>query len=342
MEQNIKYIKVMLFILTAIFAIVVFEELAFLIVPILMSLFIIGLVIPFFNFFKKLKVPILISFLFLLSFLFGVVKVTTFVIKETKKEYVHKQDEIHQLFERKFVPIMSEVEESIGVKFENEIDWNQAINLATPKGIVNSVSPALKMLNSFVGLVLMTMIYTLIMLWGVYKHEEYLKYIGGEKLYKLVDKCISDLAVYLKVKTIISIITASMFGITCYLFGVDFALFFAFLAFGLNFIPQLGSILATIFPAFLGFLQIDSLMMASIFVLILVGIQLLMGSVIEVKFIGRSFAINTVIVFINLLFWGYLWGIVGVILSVPIIILIKNVAVVYAPNGVMARMFSSQ
>ena len=186
----------------------------------------------------------------------------------------------------------------------------------------------------------MTVIYLLIMLAGIYKYNDFLIKIGGKDFKLMVNQWIDDLKVYIKVKAVVSLITGILFGLTCYIFNVDFAITFGTLAFVLNFIPQLGSLIATVFPVLLGFIVIDSLPLAFAFAVILGGVQFLMGSVIEVKYIGQSFAINTIIVFVNLIFWGYLWGVAGVILSVPIIVFIKNWANHYRKGSFVAKLLS--
>ena len=92
----------------------------------------------------------------------------------------------------------------------------------------------------------------------------------------------------------------------------------------------------------LGFLEIDSLAMVGLFAAILMAVQLMMGTFVEVKYIGKSFAMSTLVLFVNLIFWGCLWGIAGVILSVPIIILFKNITNHIDENSMIARLLSSE
>ena len=82
--------------------------------------------------------------------------------------------------------------------------------------------------------------------------------------------------------------------------------------------------------------------MVGLFATLLIAVQLIMGTFVEVRYIGKSFAMSTMVVFVNLVFWGYLWGIAGIILSVPIIILFKNIANHIDENSMIARLFSSE
>lgn len=107
--------------------------------------------------------------------------------------------------------------------------------------------------------------------------------------------------------------------------GLDFALFWAFLIFVFNFIPTIGSIVATLFPSLIALVQFDHL---SPFFIILIGvgfIQLCIGGILEPKLYGDSLNISPFIIVISLVLWGLLWGIVGMLLCVPITVIMINV-----------------
>ncbi len=107
--------------------------------------------------------------------------------------------------------------------------------------------------------------------------------------------------------------------------GLDFALFWAFLIFVFNFIPTIGSIVATVFPSLIALVQFDHL---SPFFIILIGvgsIQLCIGGILEPKLYGDSLNISPFVIVISLVLWGLLWGIVGMLLCVPITVIMINV-----------------
>lgn len=125
--------------------------------------------------------------------------------------------------------------------------------------------------------------------------------------------------------------------------GVDFAFFWAFLIFILNYIPTVGSLIATIFPAMIALVQFNSFS-PFVLVLVLIGsIQLLVGNVLEPKIMGSSLNISSLVVLLSLAFWGSIWGVVGMILSVPITVMMiivmshfpgtKNIAIMLSANG---------
>ena len=107
--------------------------------------------------------------------------------------------------------------------------------------------------------------------------------------------------------------------------GIDFAETWALLIFVLNYIPNIGSIIAVAFPALLALVQFDTLGTFVILVVILTAIQLAIGSVLEPMLMGNSLNMSPFAIILGLAFWGAIWGIVGMFLSVPILVVIMIV-----------------
>jgi predicted PurR-regulated permease PerM len=343
-QEAPSYIKFSLIAISSVIVLTALYLFKFIFIPLVMSLFLTGLFIPIMQKMRKKRIPIYfgIGFVFFAITIF--ILIINVVFYFTRVEYISKEEFLLGQWNEKLIPIYTFFQENLGINLNQNIRWNETLNFITENGVMSSVSPYIGMINSFVGMSIMTLIYTLILLAGAYKYREYIEKLGGKKngesYLQIVDAWIIDLAIYLKVKTVVSLITGILFGVICFLFGLDFALFFGLLAFLLNFIPNLGSIIATILPLLLAFVQLDSFTMIGFLGVILLSAQLLLGSIIEVKYIGKSFSIPTIIVFINLLFWGYLWGIAGIILSVPIIIFIKNWNRFKNPDGFISRILS--
>jgi predicted PurR-regulated permease PerM len=107
------------------------------------------------------------------------------------------------------------------------------------------------------------------------------------------------------------------------IYGIDFAVIWGLLAFILNYIPNIGSLLATLFPILIALLEYGvGFTSISLSVLLLVA-QNVYGNVIEPKFMGEKMDLSPVFILISLIFWGWIWGIVGMFLAVPIGSLLK-------------------
>lgn len=147
---------------------------------------------------------------------------------------------------------------------------------------------------------------------------------------------------YLLTKTLISMGTGLFTSIILWLLGVDFALLWGFLAFLLNFIPNVGSIVATILPFFLSLLQFESLTIPLMVLFLLGGVQVTMGNFVEPKVMAFSLNLSALIILVSLIFWGWLWGIVGMILAVPITATLKIVCENIEPLKPVAVLMSGR
>jgi AI-2 transport protein TqsA len=127
---------------------------------------------------------------------------------------------------------------------------------------------------------------------------------------------------YMALKTLISLTTGALIWLWLTLLGVDFALLWGFVAFILNFIPNVGSIVAAIPAVLLAFAQLGFgpalLTLAGYLV-----VNNVIGNMIEPKVMGKGLGISTLVVFVSLVFWGWMFGIVGMLLAVPLTMVFK-------------------
>ena len=123
---------------------------------------------------------------------------------------------------------------------------------------------------------------------------------------------------YIVTKTIISFFTGVAFAVVLWMFGVPLALVFGLLAFLLNFIPNIGPVIASLLPLPLIVLHPELSVLQMILVIVLSsGVQVVSGNVIEPKIMGDSFELHPISILLTLMFWGIIWGIVGMFLAVP-------------------------
>ena len=131
---------------------------------------------------------------------------------------------------------------------------------------------------------------------------------------------------YLSMQFLISFVTGTLVWLALEIIGVDFAVTWGAFAFFLNFIPTVGSIVASIPPILLAVVQFyPSFLPAIITLICVVSIQMVIGNGIAPKVLGDQLNLSPVVVLLSLLFWGWLWGIVGALISIPIAAAIKIV-----------------
>jgi predicted PurR-regulated permease PerM len=127
---------------------------------------------------------------------------------------------------------------------------------------------------------------------------------------------------YMVIKTLISLGTGLAVFIMLYSMGLKYAFLWGVLAFMLNYIPNIGSIIAALPPVLLAMIQLGSIQATTIGIGFLV-INVVAGSIIEPKFMGKGLGLSTLVVFLSLIFWGWILGPVGMLLSVPLTVLVK-------------------
>ncbi len=262
-----------------------------------------------------LAVLVLVLFVCYLGGLFLIGRVQSFVAeapKYTSQLQAIYTDLMFNLSERLDVP---------GNAFA-DINWAQEIG---KRLVVFSGS-----LASFAGNLVMVLIFLVFMLLG----KPYFKYKlaaafppdRAEKFSGVSASISAQIGQYLVVKVAISGTTGVLVWLGLTLLKVEFALTWGALAFFLNFIPSIGSILASIPPILLAVVQFYPSVWMPIFTgVVLLLIQMAMGNVVEPKIMGDSLNLSPVVILLSLVFFGWMWGIVGALLSVPIAAAIKIV-----------------
>lgn len=143
-----------------------------------------------------------------------------------------------------------------------------------------------------------------------------------EDTYRMIEKVERSVSKYLVLKTLICLSTGVLSYIVLIAVGIDFPVFWAFLIFLLNYIPVLGSYVATALPVLFSFLQFGEFG-PGILVLIFVGaIQVIIGNFIDPRIMGSTVNLSPLVIILSLAFWGAIWGVVGMFLSVPLMVIV--------------------
>jgi predicted PurR-regulated permease PerM len=130
----------------------------------------------------------------------------------------------------------------------------------------------------------------------------------------------SDFQRYIVVRTFIGLITGVLVALFAWVIGLDFALIWGLTNFLLNYIPTLGSIIAVVPPVLFGLLQFQSIPMALLVLLGVGGVQFVMGQYIDPLLQGKYLALSPLVVLLSVTFWGWLWGVAGAFIGVPLTI----------------------
>ncbi len=207
-----------------------------------------------------------------------------------------------------------------------DINWTQQLG---PKVASMSVSVA-GFMGNFLGKLILVLIFLVFMLLGkpYFKHKVAAAFPvkQAEQFTDMTASISKQIGQYLVVKVAISGTTGVMVWVALSLLRVEFALTWGALAFFLNFIPSIGSILASVPPILLAIVQYYPSVWTPVFTaVVLLLIQMTMGNVIEPKIMGDSLNLSPVVILLSLIFFGWMWGMIGALLSVPIAAAIKIV-----------------
>jgi AI-2 transport protein TqsA len=126
---------------------------------------------------------------------------------------------------------------------------------------------------------------------------------------------------YVLIKTLMSLIVGGVTYLTLFFLNVDFAAFFGLLAFLLNFIPYVGPVIGVVVPAMLALLQYGSPALFSIVAIILVLAHIVVGNMLEPRLMGHSLNLSPLLMIFALTVWGAIWGIAGMLLAVPLLVI---------------------
>jgi len=344
MEKNISTIKIILGIFLSVLVIYLLYILSGIFIPFTLAIFIALVMQPAIRWFKDRKVPygasISLIFIVTLVILTGIGQ----VIISTGASFYNEKDKFALQIDSKMQGIVRIIDQIPGVNFDNTTTRQILDQVISMDWILQSTKNVAATVGDFTSVLFMVLIFLAATLGGIINYKSHLRYLtqGSDdrsvKAINAFEKVQHSILKYLKVKTIVSLTTGIGFWLICTLFGIDFAPFWGFLAFILNFIPTFGSIVASIPPILMGLIQLPGTGSIIFFIVCLSLIQVIMGNIIEPKIMGTSLSLNMATIIIGLLFWGYLWGVSGMILSVPLMVLIKVILTQFPDTQLIVRM----
>lgn len=249
---------------------------------------------------------------------FGIILIVLIFITNILTTNINSLANSFEKYEPNFDALLLQIDELLGVdsktalkNYSGNLDFGNIL-----QSLFSSISDLIS--NGF-----MILLYAVFILLEDSSFKPKLKavFVGKEnekKVDAILEKIRASISSYFGLKTTLSLITGGLSYVALRIIGVDAPEFWAFLIFILNFIPTIGSLIATIFPAVFCLFQFGTFT-PSLLVLGIVGlIQVVVGNFLEPKIMGSSMNISPLVTILSLSIWGAIWGIIGMILSVPI------------------------
>lgn len=300
------------------------KVLSFIFIPLVLAMFISLLFLPIMRWFAKKKVPKIVSIFMVILIITGVFKIGGELIKLSSQEILSADSQFFKMAEEKLVGVIVVIEDFFGItRLQGETVFNHYFK---SNNVLNNLGVTFEFIRSSLSLTLMTAFFVVLLLSGSLNFQKLLnstlfkvKY-SSVKAFRQVEK---DIIKFVQVKFIISLMTGVGFSLACVFFDVSFPIFWGLFAFAINFVQMIGSIISVVLLSLFALVELDPTGTLLFFILTITAVQAVMGGVLEPVFMGKTFSVNVIIILVMLMLWGYLWGIPGLILSIPLTVFAK-------------------
>ncbi len=344
-EKNISTLKTVMTILLIITVLAISKISGAVSIRILLSFFIFLLVLPLVSALEKAKFPnwlatviaVLVIAAVVLFFVWFVFFSVDMLIQKVP-DYAARINDLDGLLKgmaSKWIDIPEDVSFFSALK----IDWVGSIIMPTLRSVSSS---AISILSSVLLIILMT-----VFLLGerhviIPKLLNFIKEGEGDKLTVIWERIIRQISKYITIKVFISILTGALFYVICLIVGLDFALLWGVLAVVLNFIPTIGSIIITVLVTLMAIIQFAPSIGPILFVGIgAILVQNIVGNFLDPRLSGNSLNLSPFIILVSLSAFGFVWGIVGMFLAVPLLSILQIICANVESTRPIAMLISS-
>ncbi|MGF1605964.1 MAG: AI-2E family transporter [Rhodothalassiaceae bacterium] len=221
-------------------------------------------------------------------------------------------------FEARLVAMLSDIEARLPA--ELDLTWAEIVALDDVQLLFQNIAASLAAFLGNLGLVIAYVLFLALSreTFGIRLERAIPDQGRLARTRTLIQRAQRQIKAYLWAKTLMSLLTAAISALVLALAGLDYVLFWAFWIFLLNFVPYIGSALGVLLPTLLALVQFDNyLLIGSVFTA-LTATQLTIDNIVEPQVMGKTLNIDPLVVIVALVLWGYLWGMIGVFLAIPL------------------------
>lgn len=311
--------------------------LSFIFIPLIFSMFIALLFLPLMRWLGRRKVPKFVSIIIVLLLVTGGLKLGVELVQLSSKEILATKSDFFPKAEAKIADLRVYLSDNFGIQLE------QDQNILSQFFQKENIGSTIGFLRKFLTTILMTAFF--VVLWlaeSINVHKLLNNTLLKQKhtSIKAFMKIEKDLIKFIKVKFLVSALTGLFTGLMCVFFDVSFPIFWGLFAFAINFVQMVGSFISVILLSIFAFVELDPTSTLFFFILSITMVQVLFGAILEPIFMGKSFSINIIAVLVMLMLWGFLWGIPGLIMAIPITVFIKIILEQFPSTRVVASLLS--
>ncbi len=319
--------------------------LSFIFIPLIFSMFIALQFLPLMRYFKKRNIPKAISIIIVLLIMLSGLVIGFELVKLSSREILATNATFLDKAQFKINDLINNVESLFGVQSSTGENKDLMRFLKIDKLInFDKFGHTFSLLTKFLTSVLMTLFFAVLWLGESINVHKILNRTILKKKHtsiKTFRKIEKDLIKFIIVKVFVSLLTGIGTGLACYAFDVSFPVFWGLFAFLINFVQMVGSFVCVILLSIFAFIELDPTSSLFFFVISITGVQILFGAILEPVFMGKSFSINIIAVLVMLMFWGFIWGVPGLIMAIPITVFIKIILEEFPSTKQIAKLLSA-
>ena len=291
------------------------------VLPFMVALFLAYVLDPLVRFLKYFRVPLALAVCFPLLVTFVFLGLMGMLFYASAQSFVSE----YPTYEPKLRALVTTLTSRLEVaSLSWQLDLSQQLSSAS---VARTALASVGTFVTFLGHLLLVLLFMVFILLGQQRLPQRLHRAFGEeqaqRITLVLQRITRQVQTYLGTKALLSLVTGVLVNLCLLILQIDFAVLWSALAFMLNFIPHVGAPLATIPPVLVAILKFDTLMPAVWVIVSVTVIHVVLGYFLEPRLMGRSLHLSPLLVVLSLLFWGWLWGIVGTLLAVPIMATIK-------------------
>jgi len=289
---------------------------ASIVVPFLLALFLAIILTPLFLWLKRIGLGELFSLLTIIFLLVVIISSLVTVVGNSIQDFTQNIP----FYEEKLRGDLGDLLEQLN-SFGLHIPKADIISMFQTDSIMRYIASTLKSLGSLLTNSFMIILTVTFMLMELSQFSNKLQRANKNSFRQFIQVS-NKIKYYMLLKALISVATGVVVTLMLELIGVHYSVLWGLVAFLLNFIPNIGSIIAAV-PAVLMAMVQFNFGIAFLIALGYITINIVIGSIIEPKVLGKGLGLSPLVIFLSLIFWGWLLGSIGMLLSIPLTIMIK-------------------
>lgn len=289
------------------------------IIPFVLAVFIAIICNPLLQFFGRYRIPKGVAIMLVILMVVGIGVSLGSLVGQSLNDFSQQLPEYKEKLQTEFVWLVD-----TAARYNILVNKDQLLTMFDPGKMIDLATGMLTGLGGVMANLFLIILTVIFMLFEgpMIGHKIHMALDDPDSKMQQIDRFLNSINSYLAIKTLVSLGTGFLAGLLLWILNVDYFVLWGVTAFMFNYIPNIGSMIAAIPPVLLALVTQGPLTAGLVGAGYLV-INTVMGNIVEPKFMGKGLGLSTLVVFLSLIFWGWLLGAVGMLLSVPLTMIVK-------------------